>query len=482
MFRRSLVWIGLLGFCSLASIYSSEHTVEGLAFTSAILVASIIAVRARPVGRVLRIGWIPAAWVAILFVSDHRFELSDRSPLDAVYGNLSVENIVQVTVYAIVFGMVVRSRHILVQETAPKIRKLPILLFPIFALASALWSAIPVFTVVRALQLLVIVSLALLTVRIWQSSAELGQSIWKDTLSLFVQVVTVVSLVGFIVRDWPDGRFTWPGISGGSAATYIAAALLILTVGGRAFSPNPPWTYWFRLCLLGAATYLGQTRSVLAALVVAGLAALWALGRERPLARYLGIGYYALGLMLLVLLTREQLVHYLSRGDGPRVFTTLNSRVPLWGIAINDVSEAGKWIGGFGYGAARVVLYPQVFWAGSAHNTWIEALMGVGIIGVLLLASNILFLLWRLGWSSDPNRLARLALVLLVFLLVVSMASEAMVLPGIGFGLFALIQVPALIMGGIPKGSVVPGASYPVLTRAPRRALVTSSGRTRRRS
>jgi hypothetical protein len=108
--------------------------------------------------------------------------------------------------------------------------------------------------------------------------------------------------------------------------------------------------------------------------------------------------------------------------------------------------------------------------------------MGVGIIGVLLLASNILFLLWRLGWSSDPNRPARLALVLLVFLLVVSMASEAMVLPGIGFGLFALIQVPALIATGIPKGSAVPDASYPVLTRAPRRSLVTASGRTRRRS
>jgi O-antigen ligase len=99
---------------------------------------------------------------------------------------------------------------------------------------------------------------------------------------------------------------------------------------------------------------------------------------------------------------------------------------------------------GFGYGAARVVLYPQFSWAGTAHNSWIEALLGVGILGVCLLAAAIGFLIWRLGWGCESNRFARLALALLAYLLVVSITSEIMVTPGIGFTMLAWIFMPAL--------------------------------------
>ena len=443
MLGKALVWAGVLISAALVSVYSTKKMPYGLGLAGGVLVASILVVRTTRVSRTATVRWIPVAWVALLLVADFRFDLN-RSPLDAAYGNLSLENVAQIVIFGVVAAMVIRSRGLLVQRQPQRIPKLPILLFPTFALASTLWSPIPLFTIARAMELLVMAALALLTVRAWQSSAEMGQAMWKDALGLFVQVVTILSIVGFIVHFWPDDRFTWPGVGAGTAATYAGAAFLILVVGGRSFAPHPRWAYWARLFLFAAAIYLGRTRSVLGALVVAGLAILWVLGREKPIARYIGMWYYGLGLLLLLLVARVQVIDYLSRGEGSQVFTTLNSRIPLWGIAIHDVSEAGKWITGFGYGAARVLLYPQVPWAGTAHSAWIEALVGVGMIGVLLLAADIVFLIWRLGWSSVPTPAARIALVLLVYLLVDSGASEAMVLPGVGFGLLALIHIPAL--------------------------------------
>lgn len=439
--RNTVAWATVLGLTAFVAAYSARHTVQGLVFASVGLIASILAVRSTAV-RAEAARWIPLAWIALMLLGDHRFDTS-RTPLDAAYGNVSPENILQMVVYVAVAAMIVHSRRVLIQADPQEITKGPILLFPIFALISALWSPIQLFSATRAAQLLIIASLALLTVRIWQSSAERGRSIWRDSLRSFVQVVTILAVIGFIVHTWPDDRFTWPGAQSG-AATYMGAALLILIVGGRSFAPAPRWMYVPRLFLLTTAIYLARTRSVLGALLVAGLVLLWILGRERPIVRYLGIWYYVLGLVALLLAAQTQVVDYLARGEGSQAFFSLNSRIPLWELSIHDLSQAGRWIYGFGYGAARILLYPKVPWAGTAHNAWIEALLGVGIVGLLLLAVDIFFLLWRLGWTRDPERSTRIALILLIYLLVVCGASETMVLPGIGFALLALIHVPAL--------------------------------------
>jgi hypothetical protein len=435
---------GILLFAGVMAAYTTEHTLTGLTLSAALLVASILAVRTREMADRLRLGWIPVAWIALLLVADFRFGDTSRTPLAAAYGNASLENILQVAVFAVVGAMIVRFRHVLVQQTPSKIPKLPILLFPCFALASSLWSPIYIFTLVRALQLLVFVAFALLMVRIWQHAPEIGKSVWRATLATFVQVVTILTVIGFIANTWDNDRFTWPGVHPGVAATYTGIAILILVVGGKSLAPPPTWAYWLRLFLLGAANYLGRTRSVLGALVFAGLILLWDWGRERPIVRYLGIWYYGLGGFLLVLMARSEVVDYLSRGESSQALASLSGRIPLWDTAFRDLTEAGKWIAGFGYGAARIVLYPQVSWAGTAHNSWIEALVGLGIIGTVLLAADVVFLLWRLGWNSRPNPSARLALVLLAFLLVASGASELMAVPGIGFAMLALIHVPAL--------------------------------------
>ncbi|MDP9234962.1 MAG: O-antigen ligase family protein [Actinomycetota bacterium] len=443
-FRALLAWGSALVTAAVVAAYSVQQSTEGIAFALLVLVASIVFMRNRETASTISFRWVPVAWVAMVFTADHHFFDLIRSPLEAAYGSASPENIVQVAVFAMVGAMVLRSRRTLVQLAPSKIPKLPMLLFPALALASVLWSPIKLFTAIRASQLLVITALSLLTVRVWHWSPRLGKSIWRDTLSLFVQLATALVLVGFIVGWTGYRRFHWPGIEPGLASTWAGAALLILLVGGKRFAPRPVWAYWARVAILATAVFLGETRTVLAAIPFAGLVAVWTLGREKPIARYLGLWYYAVAALLLVLLARLQLAAYLSRGESSQSLDSLSGRIPLWHSAIHDLDAAGKMYTGFGYGAARIVLYPQYSWAGTAHNSWIEALLGVGIVGVCFLAAAVMFLVWRLGWGSESNRFTRLALALLAFLLVVSLTSEIMATPGIGFALLAWIFVPAL--------------------------------------
>ncbi|MDP9234621.1 MAG: hypothetical protein M3P01_08730 [Actinomycetota bacterium] len=438
-----LGWSGILAFAGLFAIFTAQHLSEGLALSGVVLVGSVLLVRGSMLTDTLSLRWIPVAWVALFLSADERFMGLGRSPLEAAQGNASVGNLVQIAIYGLVALMIFRTRRALLERNRFRIPKLPILLYPAFALASTVWSLTLIFTLVRASQLLIIVALALLMVRVWQSSPETGQALWRDTLTAFVQLVTILTLVGFSV-GWPAGRFTWPGAHPGIAATYAGAAFLILLARGRLQAPPPQWAYFPRLLLLALVLFLGQTRSVLAALAFAILAMLWSLGREKPIARYLGIWYYGVGVTLTLLFARLQLVDYLARGESSQQLDTLSGRTTLWEFAIHDVSRAGKTIMGFGYGAERVVLFPQVDWTSTAHNSWIEALLGVGMIGVCLLAAVVFFLVWRYGWASDPNPDARLSFGILAYLLVISGFSETIALPGIGFGLLILISVPAL--------------------------------------
>jgi O-antigen ligase len=392
--------------------------------------------------------WIPLAWVSLFFVTDHRFD--GRGPLEVAAGDVGVQHLIQLFLYGLVAILVMRSRRLVLSQYPRAVPKGLLLAWPVLALASSMWSLIPLYTFVRAIQLLVLVALALLVVRIWVADPIAGERVWLATLRLFVQLVTVLALVGFLLQPWVGaeslaaGRFTWPGAHPGTASTYLGCAFVILLAGGRSATSFTRLGYWARLVLFGAALYLGQTRSVIAAVLLAVALVLWFQGRQRPLARFLGIPYYLAGIVLAFTLAASQVVGYLSRGESLESFTTLNSRIPLWEFAFAQFDSLGDWVGGFGYGATRILLLPQFQWAGSAHSTWVELLLGVGIIGLVLAVADLFILGVRLTRRQGSDLANRIAIALLGFFLMASFVSEVLVLPGIGFGLLALLHAPAL--------------------------------------
>ncbi len=435
------MWAITLAVAALAGVLTLQHDRTALGISMAVLIASIVFLDAGRSDFLGNHGWIPWAWIALCLAPD--FRLTFRSPLDTSVSSASLENFAQVIIYFLIAGLVLWSRRRLITRDPRHVRKGLLPIWPSIALGSTIWSLVPLFTFVRAFQLLVPVGLALLMVRLWLSSPELANTIWRNTLRLFVRTVTILVVLGFVTGFWREPRFAWPGIHPGVASVYMGVGLLLLIACGRSFLGFQLSGFVFRLLLFGAGLYLGETRAVIAALLVAIAVLLWWEGRRRPLAKYLGIPYYAIALALLLVVATPEIMQYLARGQTSEGFATLNGRIPLWWLSLDLLSDAGRWFTGFGYGAARVILPVHLEWAGTAHSSWVELLLAIGVLGPLLAASDILYLFAHASGRRSITP-PSLTLSLLAFLVLVSITGEVLALPGLGFVLLSLLHAPVL--------------------------------------
>jgi O-antigen ligase len=387
--------------------------------------------------------WIPWAWIALMLSPNLRFE--GGHVLDVSASASAPANIVQVLLYSAVGALVLRSRRLLIAEHPVPVHKTVLVLWPALAVLSTVWSPISVLTLVRSLQLVVVVALAYLCVRVWLAYPETGARLWRTTLRLFVQLTTILVPIGFVAGPhWETGRFSWPGFHPITASTYLVLAILILVGYGRIELGFSRTGAVVRVLLFGAALYLGQTRSALLALAVGVAVLLWFEGRRRPAARYLGLFHYAAAAGVVLLVAFGAMVDYFERGAGMEQVATLNGRIQLWDVAIDLLGDGAAWLTGFGYGAARILLPLHVDWrAGSAHSSWVELLLSIGIPGVVLGAGAVLFLLRGLSLGGTLTSAAGNA-SLIAALAVLSVATEVLVMPGVGFGLLALLHVPVL--------------------------------------
>jgi O-antigen ligase len=375
--------------------------------------------------------------VALAVFADHRLSTDYRDPLAAAEGQLSIGNAIQLGVYALVGLLVLRERGALLQRHRRAVPKALLIGWPSIALISTAWSIIPKFTLVRSLQLFVVASLGLLCVRIWWESPDTGELLFRRTLRLFVQVVTLLAISGFFFGgDWRV-RFAWQGVNGIGAATYLGAALVILVVGGRALTRFSRSVYWSQLVLFGVCFYLARTRSVLLAVYLAVLAALWFSGQTNVITRHVGLAYSAAATLVLFLLEGQGLLQYFLRGASEQALASFNGRIPVWEAAVHNLSAANKWLLGFGYGSARVILPSEVQWgAGTAHNGWVELLISIGIVGTVAAAVTVCVLLYHLYRMRPVDAVQRVGFAVVILMVVASGASsEALALPGVGFTL-----------------------------------------------
>jgi O-antigen ligase len=176
------------------------------------------------------------------------------------------------------------------------------------------------------------------------------------------------------------------------------------------------------------------------------LAGLWVAGRKRPIVRLLAVPGLLLSGIIAWDLSRSQIVEYALRGGNQQGLETLNGRIPLWELAFDLIGEGGRWLIGFGYGSPRVLLLERVSWAGTAHNTWVELLMGVGLVGTavaVIACLGIAGRLWTMGLAhSSRNDVIPFAIV--VYMLVLSFAAELLAIPGMGLSMLAFLLMPAV--------------------------------------
>lgn len=155
------------------------------------------------------------------------------------------------------------------------------------------------------------------------------------------------------------------------------------------------------LCALGAlALVLFSTSktALLASLVGVGVMALCALIRRGPIAATLSIAAVLVALILgasIVLLAPDLLVATLGRD------VTLTGRTDIWEASARFVA-ARPWLG-YGYYAFWIPDNGPAYWVrqavqwqvASAHSSWLELALGLGRIGVVLFALQLLAALKR---------------------------------------------------------------------------------------
>lgn len=395
--------------------------------------------------------WLTTAWVVLLFVSSFRFS-GFRDPALAASGAASIENAIELFAYAVVAAFVARrwyGNRIRIDSGGVRL----LVAYGVLAVISVLWSRVPLFSLVRGAQIVVLAVLTAYTAHIWNTRSELVRPQWRSIWTTFLVISCVVSAVGLLTSNWIGGRFAWPGMHPGVTAEYLGVAALVVLVmlvqrwevrvGLRRLLP-------LLLPALLVLMVLTITRSVIAAFIAAlPLVIVTSSFAPRGIRLLLGgfLGYVMVSVMLL---WPERLIEFVLRDGSVDQLTSLTGRTELWQYAL-EALERSPWFG-FGYGSGRIVLTERIPWSGTGHNLWIESAVSLGAVGAILVTLII-------GWlfvqafryrhaTTHPGK--TLVPSLVVFLTVGSIAGSTIALPGFD------LTVAALMIACVSTGDTRP--------------------------
>lgn len=319
-------------------------------------------------------------------------------------------------------------------------------LYVFVAFASVLYSVASLVTAAKAIEL----SAAVVAVAAIGLDADARNRIRQAiglVITLEAALLTTAVIGFFILPDTFAGLQSRPGffsegtlISPFATSNGISAtgALLAAFALAQVLEQTTMRFRWIGLFVLGTAgTILASGRQGVA-IWVASVAILTFVHR-----RTLFMTLLAPGTALLVTLYWVDIVAVLSR-DRPRNFTNLTGRLPWWQAALDSWVEH-PWTGyGFGAGGRFVALRSiGRSSTSSVHSGYFEALVGIGLLGVIPLAYAVL----RVAAWSTRQLIARSETELAI--LIVPLVLRTFISMGFGgwlnaeFVLFALLVAAA---------------------------------------
>lgn len=319
-------------------------------------------------------------------------------------------------------------------------------LFFAWGLVGSAWSLTPAYTAAAALGGLGIVALALLMVQ--RLSVAQALLTWTLALALPVAASLLRHLVDPASALAPmDGGAQWrlAGWFGSPNNLGRSAALLLLVAALAARHLAPARA----LGLLAVAAALGlpalvQSESRGAVLALAAAAAWWALAPRPGWALVVAAlaASAVLSLMAMPWLA-DDLALVFSRSGRLEEMVSLTGRTEIWAASQALIGQE-PWLG-HGFASSRELL--PAAWQGdhgwtttSAHNLWLQAALGSGLIGLVLLLAG------QLAWLRHAlRRPFPEADAVVVFVLVLGLLEASATGPSINSMSFALAW--ALAMG-----------------------------------
>jgi O-antigen ligase len=340
----------------------------------------------------------------LVLVAGTRFRV--RDPLAAVSGVVDAAVLVELSIYAVI-ALILLMAFISREFTPSRLSVLERLFagFAAVAVCSVVWSIAPMLTLVRGVQVAILVALALVLVRIMDPQRFLRYA--SASLLLYVLVAAAISVAFPWARLQDEfaplmegGRFAFFAMHPIESGSVTALALLFV-VTELLYSPRPMrmrrfvLPLWLYVAPLGAILVATNSRGPLlgflaaaGALIALRILRLWA---ALLLSAVLLVGVIASsntgasvgGVLRDAAYSRNPAAVLLMRGQDAQEFEHMTGRVGLW-KGLLPTLEKQPFLG-YGYQASRPLVLRVAPWAGDAHNAMLQTLLDLGAVGAALL-------------------------------------------------------------------------------------------------
>jgi O-antigen ligase len=332
------------------------------------------------------------------------------------------------------------------------------MLYALFATTSAIYSVYPLISVWKGFEVVTLVMVAITVSK--QLRDEEGVRWLLDVASLIALYMVLTVIVGIALyphealkqvdeltgTGYFGSRGLAPIINPASQGAYagilaISAIVPLLNRNKLARRDRAYAGLIVVVCLGIALLLLARSRTQIFAFCAA-LMCVFFFGRYRVLAAITALTG------TIVVLASDTVLNFIYRGQSEEQFTSFTGRTTVWNEVMDIVNESPIIGQGF-YAAQR-----QLYGSGSVDNTYLEALVGLGLVGLILLVipvfiTGISLLKLRLKTvTGSPGQMLWLhALAFFAILVIRSIASPtfASMHPMLVFYLLTHLAVAALV-------------------------------------
>jgi exopolysaccharide production protein ExoQ len=275
--------------------------------------------------------------------------------------------------------------------------------FPLIGLVSTAWSIYPAWTAYKSLEFLVDISVlaaALAAAGTVENLKSLFDWTWvlfaALQCSVWVGAVVAPSLALLKTAGSVAAQLTgvFPNLSANGVG-HIAAILAVVALSRllrKGTKRRSVLLYWLLFLSSVATLILAQTRSALIGFIAGAVLVLF-------LSRRVAVVFtIALAAIILLLATSVESTFwtYFRRGQDAQLLESLSGRTTWWSFAWARFLERPL----TGYGAFAGGRFAALAEMGdqstsSVHNTYLEAILGIGILGIVPLLICLLGTWWR---------------------------------------------------------------------------------------
>jgi len=275
----------------------------------------------------------------------------------------------------------------------------------LFCATSAIWSVFGPWTLFKAVEYMLDVSVIAAVLCVFSTSEEYRTLLdWTWTIFAVELLWCVAQVPIFPGRAFDEGRLcgVFPLTAFNAVGTYaaiisIVAICRLMPITRGVFDRS----WYLSLFLFGTVlVVMSETRNALAGLLSAVVVIL--------LVNKRGIGVVLIGSCVAAILYSalgQVLTTYIKRGQSDDAFNTMSGRLVWWHYAWIFFRER-PWLGVGAYAGGKFAVLKSLHAnAGSTHSDYIELLVGVGVVGTALFAIAVLWTLITLfrQWRDTTN-------------------------------------------------------------------------------